>query len=759
MKKLINTQGYYIERTRKIMLRRYLLGITCGSLLAISSIQAQDKLYSNEFPVGDVKLLDGEFKKAMDLNTSVLLKYTVDRLLYPYRLAAGLSTQGASNYTNWSCTSSDQSFCIDGHVGGHYLTALAIQVAATGNAQCKERLDLMITELKKCQDANGNDPDFVGYLCGMYDGKAMWRNYKTGNFTTPGKNVVPWYNIHKTYAGLRDVYVYTGNETAKTMFLKLCDWGIKICSGLSDAQMQSMLGQEHGGIAEMYADAYQMTNDAKYLTAAKRFAHKWLYDGMVSGNTTLLDGKHANTQVPKVVGFQRIAETSQDNNYFKAADFFWTDVTTRRSIAIGGNSENEYFMATNSWMNYINNQNGVETCNTNNMLKLTEGLFRMKPDAKYSDFYERALFNHIRSSQNPTHGGFVYFTPTHPRMYRVYSAPDVAMWCCVGTGMENHTKYGQFIYTHQSDSLFVNLFIASELTWKDKGVKVSQVTSFPDEEKTVLTVSTTTPTKFKLLIRHPYWCQEGAMKVTIGTETFGLTSKPSSYVEIDRAWNGNEVVNVSLPMYFSIEKLNNVPSWVAIKRGPIVLGSKISWSPVSNFVAGAGRMDHAPGGTPPDVNSSPKLTITGSAFQSQFKPVAGKSFTYKAPGIFSANSDTNLVFEPFSRIHDTRYMMYWNATINGDIVTVDPQQIKNDNAVFNEIQRTNGIIKFLFNNLDRSRYIKIYSLSGRKVAELAAFTPEVSFNYHNRNMNIADGTYTVQIVSDKQRITKPLCIF
>jgi len=186
-------------------MNRHVSGIIGCLILTACIVNGQDKLYSNEFALADVKLLDGTFKKAMDLNTSILLKYTVDRLLYPYRLAAGLSTMGASNYTNWSCTAADQSFCIDGHVGGHYLSALSMQYAATGNAQCKERLDYMITELEKCQDANGKDADFTGYLCGMYDGKAMWRSFKAGNFATEGKNVVPWYNIHKTYAGLRDV--------------------------------------------------------------------------------------------------------------------------------------------------------------------------------------------------------------------------------------------------------------------------------------------------------------------------------------------------------------------------------------------------------------------------------------------------------------------------------------------------------------------------------------------------------------------------
>jgi DUF1680 family protein len=737
------------------MLRRYFLGITCSSLLAISSVQAQDKLYANEFPLGDVKLLDGPFKDAMDLNVTHLLKYTVDKLTSCYYTEAGLTPKAADYNTGGAWIGPPG---LNGHVGGHYLSALAMQYAATGDAQCKERMDYMVSEFKKCQDANGKDADFVGYLSGVPNGKNFFRGVKSGNI--PGNYWVPWYNIHKTYAGLRDAWIYGNNDTAKAMFIKLCDWGINICSSLNELKMQSMLGTEHGGINEMYADAYQITNETKYLEFAKKFSHKWLLDNMAK-SSDVLDNNHANTQVPKAVGFARIAETGSDDYYHKAADFFWTTVTTKRSIAIGGNSRNEVFPSASSCIDFINQKEGVESCNTHNMLKLTEDLFRMKQDAKYIDFYERALFNHILSTQHPSHGGYVYFTPARPRHFRVYSAPDRDMWCCVGTGMENHTKYSQFIYTHQSDSLFVNLFIPSELDWKFRGVKIKQQTTFPDEERTVLTINSDRQNFFKLLIRHPSWVPSGKMKIIINKDTLSEESTPSSYVEIARTWNGGETVTVLLPMHFEIEQLINVPAWKAIKRGPIVLGAKISTNPRSTYVAGDGRWDHIPpeDNPPLDVNAAPKLTINGATFQSEFKPVEGKPFTYKAPGIFSNKADTNLVFEPFARIHDSRYMMYWNATVNGDIVSVDPQQVKKNNVAINEIRRTKGAITFSFANEDKSRHIRIYSLSGRKVADIAAYSPEVSFNYQNQNLQMAHGTYTVQIVSDKQMITRPLCIF
>lgn len=720
------------------------------SVFGVCSVVAQDKLYPNEFPLGDITLLDGMFKKARDVNTTVLLKYSVDRLLYCYRAEAGLPTVGVANYSNWAG--------LDGHVGGHYLSALAMNYAATGDAQCKQRMDNMITELKKCQDANGNDANFVGYLSGIPNGKEMWRKVKNGDGNAPNQFPywVPWYNIHKTYTGLRDAWIYGGSDVAKSMFLKLCDWGINICSNLPDNSMQSMLSNEHGGINEMYADAYQMTNDVKYLNFAKRFSHKWLLDAMAQSKDNL-DDVHANTQVPKAIGFLRIGETGKDKTFYDAANFFWTTVSTNRSIAIGGNSRNEWFPKASACMEYITGREGVETCNTHNMLRLTEGLFRMKQDAKYVNFFERALFNHILSAVHPDHGGYVYFTPEHPRHFRVYSAPDVAMWCCVGTGMENPTKYNQFIYTHQNDSLFVNLFIASELNWKEKGIKITQETKFPDEERTVLTVNTTMQRAFKMLIRHPSWVPAGQMKVIIGTDdTVSTQSEPSTYVDIARTWNGGEVITVLLPMHFTFEPLINVPNWIAIKRGPIVLGAKTSSNiaDMPGLIADDGRMGHDPGGTLMAVNTAPKLVIDRGTFASKFIPVAGKPLTYKAPDLFANKADTNLVLEPFFRIHDARYMMYWNATITGQEVGVQ-QLIKQQHTLINfEMYTIKGGLKILFNYVDPSRHVILYSLSGKKITDIPAVSQSVTFNFLDKGIRIRNGVYTAKIISSDGKVSK-----
>ncbi len=615
-------------------------------------LQAQNRLYSNEFPLRDVSLLNGPFKHARDLNIKTLLKYDVDRLLAPYRKEAGLAPKALS-YPNWEG--------LDGHIGGHYLSAMAMNYAATGNSECKKRMEYMISELKTCQDANANNqPDWgTGYVGGVPASKTIWPALKTGDFGPYHSAWVPWYNVHKMYAGLRDAWLYTGNEEAKTIFLKFCDWGINITAGLSDAQMQSMLDTEHGGMDEIFADAFQMTGLEKYLTAAKRFSHEALLEPMAAGNDNL-DNKHANTQIPKVIGFQRIAELTHDKEYVKAAGFFWETVTKNRTLAFGGNSRKEHFPSAKACGDYINDVEGPESCNSYNMLKLTEDLFRANPLAEYMDYYERTLYNHILSTQHPVHGGYVYFTPVRPRHYRVYSAPNEAMWCCVGTGMENHGKYDQLIYTHCNDSLFVNLFIASELNWKAKGIKIKQETKFPFAEKTELTI-TNGSSPFKMFIRYPSWVNDGALKVIVNGKTIPVTAHPSSYFAVDRLWKSGDVVEIILPMHNSIEHLPNVPEYIAFMRGPVLLASKTGTEDLAGLVADDSRWGQIASGKRLPIDKAPIIIDDKlSEINSDLVPVEGKPLRFTVPKLKLINP-VNVLLEPFFQIHDSRYMMYWIA--------------------------------------------------------------------------------------------------
>ena len=624
-------------------------------LLINGNLRSQEVLYPNEFSLKDVVLLDGPFKHARDLNIETLLKYDVDRILAPFLKEAGLPLKGEP-FPNWEG--------LAGHIGGHYLSAMAMNYAATGNIECKRRMEYMISEIMVCQETNGkNHPDWgIGYAGGVPDSKTIWSTLYEGDFSAYRSAWAPWYNLHKLYAGLRDAWSYTGNEEAKAVFLKFCDWAIHVTSGLSDEQMQSMLDMEHGGINETLADAFQMTADQKYLTAAKRFSHRMLLDAM-SSDIDNLDNKHANTQIPKAVGFQRIAELSGDMKYAEAGRFFWETVTSNRSLAFGGNSRREFFPDALSCFDFINDVEGPESCNSYNMLRLTECLFRTLPSARYADYYERTLFNHILSTQHPEHGGYVYFTPARPRHYRVYSAPDQGMWCCVGTGMENHGKYNQFIYTHKLDSLFLNLFIASELTWKEKGIKLRQETGFPDEEQTLLTIVKGSK-RFKLMIRYPGWVKDGELKILVNGNTVPVMSHPSSYVAIDRKWKAGDRVQVFLPMHITSEQLVNVPEYIAFMYGPILLGAKTGTEDLKGLIADDSRWGHIPSGEKLPVDEAPILIdddILSIAEKSE--PLKDRPLTFKMPAIEIANP-VNTVLEPFFRIHDARYMMYWMALTN-----------------------------------------------------------------------------------------------
>jgi uncharacterized protein len=632
-----------------------LIPMICWNFFLRYDAVAQSKLYTNAFAPHEIILLDGPFKHARDLNIQVLLQYNVDRLLAPYQKEAGL-IPAAPSFSNWEG--------LDGHVGGHYLSAMAMNYAATNNPECRKRMEHMIDVLAACQQAHTtHHSDWgTGYVGGVPNSKEIWSAVKAGDFSAYRSAWVPWYNLHKMYAGLRDAWLYGGSDRAKHMFLTFCDWGIDVTASLTEEQMQSMLDTEHGGMNEIFADAYQISGDEKYRVAAKRFSHRVLLDPLALGMDDL-DNKHANTQVPKAIGFQRIAELMHDEKFTEAGNFFWETVTKNRSLAFGGNSRREFFPAVTACHDFVNDVEGPETCNSYNMLRLTEDLFRVKPLARYVDYYERTLYNHILSTQHPVHGGYVYFTPARPRHYRVYSAPNEAMWCCVGSGMENHSKYNQFIYSHQNDSLFANLFIASELNWKDKGIKIRQETDFPYEEQTKLKI-TEGASRFTWMIRYPSWVKEGALKITVNGKDVVHNARPSSYVAIHRKWKKGDIVAITLPMDSRLEHLPNVPGYVAILHGPILLGAKTGTEDLRGLVANDGRWAHIASGERLPIDKAPIIIEDNlSEILGKLEPAEGSPLTFTAPRLNMGNP-INVVLEPFYQIHDFRYMIYWMALTN-----------------------------------------------------------------------------------------------
>lgn len=620
---------------------------------ATGIVCAQDRLYADEFPLGDVTLLDGPLKKARDLNINTLLKYDCDRLLAPYLKEAGLTPKGKS-YPNWDG--------LDGHVGGHYLTAMAIN-AATGDKECQKRMEYFISELQACADANAkNHPAWgKGYVGGVPGSDRIWGNFKKGNFGPYYGAWVPFYNIHKMYAGLRDAWVYCGNEQAKQLFLGFCDWAIDLTAGLTDAQVERALDTEHGGMNEVLADAYAITGQQKYLDVARRFSHRRLLNPLMQ-RRDILDNMHANTQVPKVIGFERIAELAGDEAYHTAGAYFWDIVTGERSLAFGGNSRREHFPSKEACQDFVQDIDGPESCNTNNMMKLTEDLHRRNPEARFADYYEVAMFNHILSTQHPEHGGYVYFTSARPRHYRNYSAPNEAMWCCVGTGMENHGKYGQFVYTHHANALYVNLFVASELNWKEKGLKLRQETQFPYAETSRITITQSPNTKqpIPIMVRYPGWVKPGQFSVKVNGKPVSIVTGPASYVTIDRQWKKGDVVDIQFPMHNSVKYLPNMPQYIALMHGPIMLAMKTGTEDLAMLIADDSRFGQLAVGKKLPIDQAPILVNKDvESIANQLQPIAGKPLHF--------NLTTKMVNEirnelmPFFELHDSRYMMYWLA--------------------------------------------------------------------------------------------------
>lgn len=604
------------------------------------------------FPLSDVRLLDSPFKHAQETNLAYVLAMDPDRLLSPFLREAGLEPKTES-YGNWENSG------LDGHIGGHYLTALSLAHAATGNPQAKARLEYMLAELQRVQDENGN-----GYLGGIPGGEKAWREIADGNIRadlfTLNDKWVPLYNIHKIYAGLRDAYLHTGSERALQMLVKLADWGAALIGGLDDEQVQQLLISEHGALNEVYADLAEITDERSYLDIARRLSHQQILQPLQERRDALT-GLHANTQIPKVIGFKRVADLSADAEWQNAAEFFWQQVVEHRSIAIGGNSVREHFHERDDFSPMIEDVEGPETCNTYNMLKLTQLLFASNPDPKYIRYYERALYNHILSSQHPDTGGLVYFTPVRPQHYRVYSQVHDGMWCCVGSGIENHSKYGELIYAHRGDELFVNLFIPSRLHWREKNLTLTQDNRFPDQDTSTLTIEA--DAHFTLQLRHPAWAEQ--LDIRINGETFAHDTGPGSYVPIRRQWKAGDRVEIALPMRTQLESMPDGSDYYAILYGPLVLAAKTE--PFAgeklDYFADDSRMGHIASGPMCALEKAPLFVGDKPGLLSQLKRLPGDQLRFAAPGEIHGGIDGENAGEleliPFFRLHQSRYMLYW----------------------------------------------------------------------------------------------------
>lgn len=628
-------------------------------LLSVSLGKAQNRQQVSYFPLQDVKLLNSPFLQAQQTDLHYILSMNPDRLLAPFLREAGLTSKVPS-YTNWENTG------LDGHIGGHYLSALSMMYAATGDTAVYNRLNYMLNELHRAQQAVG-----TGFIGGTPGSLQLWKDIKAGNIRAGGFDLngkwVPLYNIHKTYAGLRDAYLYAGSDLARQMLVDFTDWMIDITSDLSDEQIQDMLRSEHGGLNETFADVAEITGDKKYLELARRFSHKFILDPLIKEEDKLT-GMHANTQIPKVIGYKRIAELSQDDKNWNhaaewdhAARFFWNTVVNHRSVCIGGNSVREHFHPSDNFTSMLNDVQGPETCNTYNMLRLTKMLYQDSPETNFADYYERALYNHILASQEPEKGGFVYFTPMRPGHYRVYSQPETSMWCCVGSGLENHTKYGEFIYAHQKDTLYVNLFIPSQLTWKEKGVTLTQETHFPDDGKVTLRIDKAPKKGVTLKIRQPQWAEhskEYNVKIN-GKSEASIVEENSNYLTLHRKWKKGDVITFNLPMKVSLEQIPDKKDYYAFLYGPIVLAASTGTGHLDGLYADDSRGGHIAHGKQIPLQEVPMLIGNPESIRNSLHKKDDNQLIFTFDGNVYPAQNKTLELIPFFRLHNARYAIYF----------------------------------------------------------------------------------------------------
>ncbi|MBN1561563.1 glycoside hydrolase family 127 protein [candidate division KSB1 bacterium] len=583
------------------------------------------------FELNQVTLLDGPFKHATELNRQTLLNYQPDRLLARFRSEAGLQPK-AEHYGGW------ESNTIAGHSLGHHLSACALMFQSTGDERFRERAQYIVDELDSCQRADGD-----GYIGAFPDGKKILQEQVArGDIRAQGFDLngiwVPFYTQHKVLAGLRDAYRLCGIEKALQIERTFADWLATVVADLDDARIQEMLRCEHGGINEVLADLYADTGERKYLDLSRLFYHRAVLDSLAAG-IDILPNLHANTQIPKLIGLARIYELTGDAKTKRTAEFFWDRVAHHHSYVTGGHGNHEYFGRPDELAHRLSDET-TETCNVYNMLKLTGHLFQWDARAELADFYERALFNHILSSQHPQSGRVVYNLSLEMGGHKGYQDPE---WftCCIGTAMESHSKYGGAIFYHNEAELYVAQFIAATANWEEKGVRVHQRTDFPQEHGTHLDIMTEKPQRFTLFIRYPYWAQNG-MSVVVNGEKQSVKNEPGSFVGIRRKWLDGDQVDVQFPFSLRLEAMPDDSTRAAVLYGPLVLAGDL------------GAVDDARAHNSDFV---PALVTEEREPHQWLAPVPDTLNTFRLAGI-GVPRDVTLM--PFYTLHDRRYSVYWD---------------------------------------------------------------------------------------------------
>jgi DUF1680 family protein len=584
-----------------------------------------------QFPLTDVKLLEGPFLHATELDMKTLLNYEPDRLLSKFYTEAGLKPK-AEHYMGWENES------LAGHSLGHYLSACSMMYQTSGDTAFLNRVNYIVDELKKLQDADGD-----GYIGAFPNGKKIFENeVAKGNIRAQGFNLngiwSPFYTQHKILAGLRDAYQLCGDTTALYVEKRFADWIGSVVAPLTDDQVQKMLHCEYGGISETLADLYADTKDQKYLQISRIFYDKAVLDSL-KAKRDILPGKHCNTNIPKLIALARLYELTGDTSDMKAAEFFWTTVVNHHSYVTGGNGDKEYFGPADKFRDRLNEET-TESCNVYNMLKLSEHLFEWDGSEKVADYYERALFNHILASQNPETGNVTYNLSLAMGGFKDFQDP-YEFTCCIGTGMENHSKYGRNIFYHNNNDLFVFQFIASQLDWKEKGIILTQNTTYPEEQGAHFEFKCEKPVNITLQIRYPYWARNG-IEITVNGKKKNVLQQPGSFVSIEREWKTGDIADVKIPFSLRLEAMPDDSNRVAVMYGPLVLAGDLG--PLNDSGV------H-------DTSFVPVMITENRDPSAWMKPVDGKPNTFIT---INTGRQADVEMKPFYTIYNRHYSIYWD---------------------------------------------------------------------------------------------------
>ncbi|MDR2388359.1 MAG: glycoside hydrolase family 127 protein [Tannerellaceae bacterium] len=600
----------------------------CGEIL----VKNQIPLNVTYAGLDEVRLLDSPFKHAMELNARWMLELEPDRLLADFRKNAGLVPK-AESYGGWENSG------IAGHTLGHYLTAASQQYAATGDARFKERIDYIVAELDSCQMYFVN-----GFIGGMPGGDKVFKEVKKGIIRSKGFDLngvwSPWYNLHKTMTGLNAAYLLTGNETARKVLIYFADYLQDVVAGLSDEQVQTMLECEYGGMNEAFAQVYALSGDKKYLDASYIFYHKKLQDKLAEG-VDALQGLHSNTQIPKLIGSALQYQLTGNERDRKIADFSWNTLVEHHSYANGGNSMGEYLSVPDKLSDRLGT-NTCETCNTYNMLKLTQYLYQWTNHPRYLDYYERALYNHILASQHSGDGRTCYFVSLGMGTKKNFYGKDNNFTCCMGSGFENHSKYGEAIYAYGNDqqSVFVNLFIPSVLTWKQKGIVLKMETAYPENGRIrLLLAECPQGEEANICLRYPSWSTAG-VTVKVNGARQKISASPGSFISIRRKWKKGDRLEMLLPVPIYTVSMPDNADRRAVFYGPTLLAGVF------------GTEERLQGDIPVFVSEEKSIT-------NYIKPLAAQPLTFTAslPG----PSGEAVAMIPFYKVTDQYQTVYWDV--------------------------------------------------------------------------------------------------